>query len=429
MFDRPHLCVVLAFVATLSGCGSQRTASLLPAEHSVKPGVIQNGSTPANWTEFPVPTASSEPWALTVGKDKNVWFTEANARKLARVTPDGIVTEFPLSFYPTGITKGGDGKLYIAGSGIGPVIGQATITGSVTVFNIPGGSNPTGITKGADGNVWFADGTSIGRITSAGVVSEFPIPSGNSAEGITTGSDGAVWFTEGNNAALPQIGRIDPSTAQFAEYPLMVQGLDCEPTAIVTGSDSNLWFPCHAPIGTNQIVKFSTSGVVLTAYASPYNSPDYFGITLGPDGAVWFSSDNTNAYGWVVRVATNGGLTGYATPGQSYVDSPVGITSGADGNLWVTTIPGDTIDVLIRRIITVTPSSISFSGPSQTQDIVVSEKAYSGGWSATSSDQSVATVSLLSKDTFAVTSVGSGSATITVADTKRNSYLVNVSVP
>jgi streptogramin lyase len=50
-------------------------------------------------TEFPVPTANSGvgPGSLTVGPDGNLWFTESLAPKIARITPTGAVTEFPVT--------------------------------------------------------------------------------------------------------------------------------------------------------------------------------------------------------------------------------------------------------------------------------------------------------------------------------------------
>jgi streptogramin lyase len=47
-------------------------------------------------TEFPVPTAGSGPEAITTGPDGNLWFTEAAGNRIGRITPAGVITEFPL---------------------------------------------------------------------------------------------------------------------------------------------------------------------------------------------------------------------------------------------------------------------------------------------------------------------------------------------
>ena len=51
--------------------------------------------------QFKVPTANSQPRAITNGSDGNRWFTEGTEftgapAKIGRITPAGAVTEFPV---------------------------------------------------------------------------------------------------------------------------------------------------------------------------------------------------------------------------------------------------------------------------------------------------------------------------------------------
>src|SRR5258706_5158430 len=101
------------------------------------------------FTEFPIPTANSQPYVITVGPDRALWFTERGlpdvpgVENIGRITTTGVITEFlPPS------TKG----------------------------------DPNSITTRADGALWFTEnGTNqIGRITTAGVITEFPIPTPSS---------------------------------------------------------------------------------------------------------------------------------------------------------------------------------------------------------------------------------------------------------
>src|SRR5262245_31930788 len=72
--------------------------------------------------EFPIPTtdrceigSTSGPVGITTGPDGNLWFTEVCASQIGRITPDGIVTEFPLPYRyssPQDITTGSDGNLW-----------------------------------------------------------------------------------------------------------------------------------------------------------------------------------------------------------------------------------------------------------------------------------------------------------------------------
>src|SRR6266508_2761442 len=44
---------------------------------------------------FPIPSANSMPIEITLGPDGNLWFTESNRSKVARITPAGVITEYP----------------------------------------------------------------------------------------------------------------------------------------------------------------------------------------------------------------------------------------------------------------------------------------------------------------------------------------------
>ena len=78
--------------------------------------------------EFTVPTPHAHPFHIVTGSDGNLWFTERDANKIARINPvNGVVTEFRV---PTP------------------------------------GAPPQGIVNGPDGNVWFAEepGNRVGRL-------------------------------------------------------------------------------------------------------------------------------------------------------------------------------------------------------------------------------------------------------------------------
>ena len=73
-------------------------------------------------------TPGSRPFLITAGPDDNLWFTEFRGNNIGRITPGGVITEFPLS---------------------------------------TPGSGPAGIAAGSDDNLWFTEqlGNKIGRIT------------------------------------------------------------------------------------------------------------------------------------------------------------------------------------------------------------------------------------------------------------------------
>ena len=118
-------------------------------------------------TEFPVTTAGADPGGITVGPDGNLWFTEFFVGKIGRITPAGVVTEFPAA------------------------------------------GNPQLIVPGSDGNLWFTETSisKIGRMTTAGAFTDFPVTTPGGLVGITAGPDGNIWFCETNNAKIGRITR------------------------------------------------------------------------------------------------------------------------------------------------------------------------------------------------------------------------------
>ncbi len=222
--------IALGIILSSLGIGSLQSHAKAVAASSV------------TFTEFPVPTANSGPSPMTVGPDRNIWFTEYNQNKIGRITPGGSITEFPLPSIKNGmdgITAGSDGNLWFTQAGDNE-IGRITPGGSITEFPIPSSDSfPQGITSGPDGNLWFTEwqGNKIGRITPSGSITEFPIPtSGSEPWTIASGPDGNLWFTEwqGN-----KIGRITPS-GSITEFPVPTGG--SAPQGITTGPDGNLWF-------------------------------------------------------------------------------------------------------------------------------------------------------------------------------------------
>ncbi len=293
---------------------------------------------PVTITEFPVPVDGSglnpEPMGITAGPDGNLWFTGWDDGTIGRITPSGVVTEFPTpnanTAYPFAITTGSDGNLWFTESGVNE-IGRITPSGVVTEFPVPtGGSDPTGITTGPDGNVWFTEelGNKIGRITPSGVITEFPVPTaGSQPFWITAGPDGNLWFTEEN---ANQIGRITPSGV-ITEFNIPSVGgnigpYGAEPIAITTGPDGDLWFTEYYGGFVGRLDP--TEGVV-NQFALPSSFPEPWAITTGPDGNLWLTSDQ---YKYVAQMSTAGAFNEFLLSPRGGQDDD--ITAGPDGNVW-----------------------------------------------------------------------------------------------
>jgi streptogramin lyase len=339
-------------------------------------------------TEFPIPdTTSARPEGITRGPDGNLWFTEAFADRIGRITPAGVVTQFSLPFLsqPAEITAGPDGNLWFTETNSSR-IGRITPAGVITEFSagITPNSRPAGITRGPDGNVWFTEtqANKIGRITPAGVVTEFSagITPNTAPTLITAGPDGNLWFTQrpNSNAVLGAIGSVTPAGVITEFSAGLTQG--GQVNGITTGPDGNLWF---TELNFKLIGRITPAGVITEAVAIVGSSPDE--ITTGPDGNLWFTEFGQGRIG---RLTTAGAFTEFAA-GISIGSNPFGITAGPDGNIWFAEAstnnrPGDEIGRLNlaqspAETMTTLRTSATTIGFGQTLTLTATVTALGGG--------------------------------------------------
>jgi streptogramin lyase len=290
-------------------------------------------------------TAESLPSKITVGPEGDLWFTERNnnlkGSKVARMTPTGEVTEFPVQAdsEPQGIARGPEGDLWFAEvnnpecgvDGCVSKVGRMQPSGSYVGYTgISEGSQPWEITLGPNGNLWFTEfavaGSNrtnrIGEINPEnGKVEEFELPLPDKGQqglfGITAGPDGNVWFTEdvGN-----KIGRITPS-GTITEFPIPTP--ESQPVSIVTGPDGNLWF---AEQDSTKIGRITPTGTI-TEFPLPSYDGEPRAIAAGPDGNLWFAMDN----GDIGRITTAGVVTTCTTGIAGDIE---GITAGPNESMW-----------------------------------------------------------------------------------------------
>ena len=161
--------------------------------------------------------------------------------------------------------------------------------------------------------------------------------------------DNNVWFTgiavqsgqAGPFTQLGVIGRLsgDGTVAQFS-----IPTPNCLPHGITMGPDGNLWF---TEIQANKIGRITTAGAI-TEFVLPTADSQPHDITAGPDGNLWFTEINADKIG---RITTDGLVTEFLLPtaGQqagsggsetglpvTSVSQPYVITVGPDRNLWFT---------------------------------------------------------------------------------------------
>lgn len=299
-----------------------------------QPVAAARSSSSLTITQYSFRSAQSGSFGITVGSDKNLWFSLKYDNQIGKVTPTGKVTITNLldqnSLMDIGIASGSDGAIwYTLGNGsstYSPRIGRITTKGVQTVYDSATAA-PYDITAGPGGNLWFTDSyDKIGRITTSGTITEFPSKEGRASSPyrITAGPDGNLWFTNsiafGGNVA-PRIGKMTP-TGQLTFYTL--PKTDGPANAITVGPDGALWFTLDT---SNKIGRITTAGA-LTAYQLPPQRYPYLpGITTGPDGALWFTDPGY----FIGRITTTGSITEWPTN-----QDVEGIITGPDGHLWVT---------------------------------------------------------------------------------------------
>ena len=179
-------------------------------------------------TEFDIPTPASQPRAISLGADGNIWFGMFAAGKIGRITPAGVITEFTIptpNSGPRALATGPDGNVWVSEYRASK-IARITPQGVITEFVLPRPhSGPGDITAGADGAMWFVelngadgevtDGNRVGRITMDGKVSEFALPTNTgSPVNIAVGPDRNAWYTKGN-----MLGRVTPGASSLSLLP------------------------------------------------------------------------------------------------------------------------------------------------------------------------------------------------------------------
>ena len=294
--------------------------------------------------DFPVTTPNARPVGITTGPDGNIWFTEADANRIGRISPTGDVFEFPpLSDcpgrashpQPWEITTGPDGNLWFTDITCSQ-IGRITTSGVVTKFDLPrAASGPRGIVAGPDGNLWFTqtEGKRIGRITTAGVISELSDLS-DYPSGVSLGGDGNIWFGL-FGPGVRKIGRLLVQEESISEFPLPTSQLGTL-LGLALGPDGNVWFADGLDVG-GHIGRISSDGEIVMHPIT--HAPHVFtgarDLVTGRDGALWFTEGRANLIG---RMTPDGQLAEFKVPTATNVDvqGVHGITSGPDGNIWYT---------------------------------------------------------------------------------------------
>jgi len=292
--------------------------------------------------QFKVPTANSEPRAITNGSDGNRWFTEGTSftnapPKIARITPAGDVTEIPVDCNGcilTDIIQGPDNVLFFTSNN--PFLGRYNWeTGTfLDPITIPNSGAVAGDLAVHGSDVWFTDfnNDSLWRYSiTAGQFTQFPVPEPGD---VVVDDAGGVWFTAPLEGS---VDRLDPATGAVQAFPVP-DGLT--PRQLTIAADGQIWFTSRfVPQGVGRLDP--ATGTV-TTFPTPSN-PGPEGIAASPDGTVWFTQTTK---GNIARIDNAGVITeAKAVKGSQ----PLGITVALNGDPWYTMLSADKIATLQLR--------------------------------------------------------------------------------
>ena len=110
---------------------------------------------------------------ISLGSDGNLWFAERRSTltstsnpRIARLTPQGDLTEFVACGEPLDVTPGPDGSLWFGAyinAELPHGVGRISVTGEMALFGVAL-SQPHAITAGPDGAIWFVDAGGVKRL-------------------------------------------------------------------------------------------------------------------------------------------------------------------------------------------------------------------------------------------------------------------------
>jgi streptogramin lyase len=295
--------------------------------------------------QFKVPTANSQPRAITNGADGNLWFTEGTEftsapPRIGRITPAGSITEFDANCefcILTDIVQGPANILYVTSNN--PILLRFDVPAGtfLTPIDIPNSGAVAGDLAVHGEEIWCTDfnNDSLWRYNiTAGQFTQFPVTFDQQPSDVVIDSAGSAWFTAPFDNS---VNRLNPATGTVESFPVP-DGLS--PRQITIAADGQIWFTSRfVPQGVGRLD--STTGVV-TTFPTPSN-PGPEGIAASPDGSVWFTQTTK---GNIASIDNSGVITEAKTVKGS---EPFGITVAPNGDPWYTMMSANKIATLQLR--------------------------------------------------------------------------------
>jgi streptogramin lyase len=175
---------------------------------------------------------------------------------------------------------------------------------------------------GPDANIWFLDenAASLVRITNGGFIKEFRLSaiSGN-AVSMAVGADHKFYILDESTSI------VRATTAGASESLPIPSGDNTSIDGLTLGPDGNVWFAEF-----NHIAKVTPAGKITEfSYPKQPGTNQYGGVTTGSDGNIWFAQSSQNAIGRIVP--STGKITMFPIAVSC---APAPVVLGKDKNVW-----------------------------------------------------------------------------------------------
>jgi virginiamycin B lyase len=152
-------------------------------------------------------------------------------------------------------------------------------------FPVPAGAAPHDVAPAPDGTVWYtAQRTgALGRLDPVtGKTTDVALGTGSAPHGVIVGPDGAAWVTD---SGLNAIVRVDGATNEVKRFPLPAERAGVNLNTAAFDGRGILWFT-----GQNGVYgRLDPGSGGMAVYDAPRGRGPY-GITVTPDGTVWYAS-------------------------------------------------------------------------------------------------------------------------------------------
>jgi virginiamycin B lyase len=241
--------------------------------------------------EWSIPSKGGHPHDPAVGPDGALWFTEQMVSKLGRLDlATGKFQEYPLkgdNDGPHGLIADRDGNIWYTGNFAGYIGKLDPRTGQVTRYPMPDkkAEDPHTASFDAQGILWFTVqvGNMVGRLDpKSGKVDLKEAPTKDSHPyGIQVNSKGVPLFCE---FATNKLAKIDPKSMEITEY-LLPTGT--RPRRLVIDASDKIYFTDYERGNLGRLDPASGAVKMWPSPGGPGSNP--YGITMTPDGMVWYS--------------------------------------------------------------------------------------------------------------------------------------------